>query len=647
MNAKDKWRSHPVLGAIVSSAAIVAPFMVSVATAAVVGRLLPRGHGQPGRAFWWAAVLVSSTAAFFASERLFRRLLPLAALLKMTMLFPDQAPKRLKVAWRAGLTRDLERSSKLEASTNPSVPVVIAEEILALAASISRHDRRTRGHSERVRAFTDLIADELHLPTADRDRLRWSALLHDVGKLSVHPHILNKAGKPTEEEWAEIRNHPLEGRRLVAPLVPWLGQWGLAIEQHHESFDGTGYPFGLSGEEISLGARIVAVADAFEVMTAIRSYKKALSPVAARQELTRCAGSQFDPAIVRALLNVSIGRLRWVVGPVSWVADVPLLARLGVAGHALMTTTQVAVGAAALTAGGVLAVHAATPPPSITATSRIALAAGPTTTTVPPRPVRSAETTSTVTSTVATSTTVPATTRRPALSHGNRTRPGGGRAGRVRLRNIPTTTKTSVGGRSTTSATTSSPMAPTTSASVPSTAPVPRTPVPRTPVPTGLLPTTTGAPPTVTTRPVPTRTVPTTVPTTTTSPVKTTTTVHIYVAVRQPKTSTTRITEPTTHLARDNRAKRANDYGDGDPNDQYHGGAVNDACHDNGKNSGGDCGFAADPGNDTANTNNEVVDYHDQGAAARPSQPGRPPPLRQRQRPRQRPKNPVPVPQKP
>ena len=163
----------------------------------------------------------------------------------------------------------------------------------------------------------------------------------------------------TDAEWQEIRDHPLEGRRLVAPLAPWLGAWSLAIEQHHENHDGSGYPFGLSGDEISLGARIVSVADAFEVMTAVRSYKKAMSPVAARTELTRCAGSQFDPAIVRAFLNVSIGRLRWVIGPVSWVADVPFVARLGMAGHALATGAQVAVGAAALTAGGVLAAHAA------------------------------------------------------------------------------------------------------------------------------------------------------------------------------------------------------------------------------------------------------------------------------------------------
>ena len=386
VNAKDRWRSHPVLGATVSGAAMMAPFVVSVVTAGVVGRVWPRGHGGAEHILWWAVVLVSSTVAFLVSGRLCRRLMPLAALLKMTMLFPDQAPKRLKVAWRAGLTRELERSSHSEAGSNCSVPTAVAEEILALAASISRHDRRTRGHSERVRAFTDLIADELHLPTADRDRLRWSALLHDVAKLSVHPHILNKAGKPTEEEWAEIRDHPLEGRRLVAPLVPWLGEWGLAIEQHHESFNGSGYPFGLSGDDISLGARIVAVADAFEVMTAIRSYKKALSPVAARQELTRCAGSQFDPAIVRALLNVSIGRVRWVIGPVSWVADVPLLARLSVAGRALVTTTQVAVGAAALTAAGALAAHAAAPTVHTPVpTSGLALAA-PTTTALPPRP---------------------------------------------------------------------------------------------------------------------------------------------------------------------------------------------------------------------------------------------------------------------
>ena len=257
-----------------------APFAVSIVAAMAVGREIPRGDALLRQALWWVAVLGSSAVAFVGSERLCRRLLPLAALLKMTMLFPDQAPKRMKVAWRAGTTRELERgASEGPVPTRRCRPPWLRR-YLALATSLGRHDRKTRGHSERVRAFTDMIADEMRLPLADRDRLRWSALLHDVGKLSVHPDVLNKAEKLTDAEWQEIRDHPLEGRRLVAPLAPWLGAWSLAIEQHHENHDGSGYPFGLSGDEISLGARIVSVADAFEVMTAVRSYKKAMSPVA-------------------------------------------------------------------------------------------------------------------------------------------------------------------------------------------------------------------------------------------------------------------------------------------------------------------------------------------------------------------------------
>ena len=247
--------------------------------------------------------------------------------------------------------------------------------------------------------------------------------LFDGGLLGVRTPLPASpaSGRPAQDDDAVPRPGPKapeggvagRGRRLVAPLVPWLGEWGLAIEQHHESFNGSGYPFGLSGDGISLGARIVAVADAFEVMTAIRSYKKALSPVAARQELTRCAGSQFDPAIVRALLNVSIGRVRWVIGPVSWVADVPLLARLSVAGHALVTTTQVAVGAAALTAAGALAAHAAAPTVQTPVpTSGLALAA-PTTTALAPRPAPPVTAVQTVASTASLRITAP----RPTTMH--------------------------------------------------------------------------------------------------------------------------------------------------------------------------------------------------------------------------------------
>src|SRR5579863_2393039 len=247
----ERWRSHRVLGTLLSSAAVAAPFAVSIAAAMIVGREIPRGEALFRQALWWVAVLGSSAVAFVGSERLCRRVLPLAALLKMTMLFPDQAPKRMRVAWRAGTTRELERGTAEGPSTDQKVPVAVAEEILALATSLGRHDRKTRGHSERVRAFTDMIADEMRLPLADRDRLRWSALLHDVGKLSVHPEALNKAEKLTDAECQELREHPVEGRRLFAPLAPWLGPWRLTIEQHHQNHDASGYPYGLANDEIS------------------------------------------------------------------------------------------------------------------------------------------------------------------------------------------------------------------------------------------------------------------------------------------------------------------------------------------------------------------------------------------------------------
>jgi HD-GYP domain-containing protein (c-di-GMP phosphodiesterase class II) len=142
-----------------------------------------------------------------------------------------------------------------------------------------------------VRAFTDLLAGQLKVPEEDRERLRWAALLHDVGKLEVPARILNKPGKPEPSEWERLKAHPAAGAAVAAPLLPWLGPWGAAIVEHHERFDGTGYPAGVSGEGISLGGRIVTVADSFEVMTAARSYKKPMSVPAARRELAACAAA--------------------------------------------------------------------------------------------------------------------------------------------------------------------------------------------------------------------------------------------------------------------------------------------------------------------------------------------------------------------
>lgn len=261
-------------------------------------------------------------------ERAARRLLPLAALLNVSLLFPDKAPARFAVARRTGSPRHLQEQLLAARASGHSDDAQGMQSVIELVLALSVHDKATRGHSERVRVFADLIADELKVDESGQARLRWAALLHDVGKLEVPVALLNKPGQPDDEEWKILHRHPAEGARLVAPLLPWLGEWGRAVVEHHERYDGTGYPNRLKGTEISLAARIVAVADVYEVMTAPRPYKRAMSIAAARQELTRVAGTQLDPAVVRAFLNISVGRLWRTIGFSAWFGQIPALVRL-------------------------------------------------------------------------------------------------------------------------------------------------------------------------------------------------------------------------------------------------------------------------------------------------------------------------------
>ena len=320
-----RWQGRPVNGLLVRLVALAVPFAASVAAAVLVSRLVARPSGAAALG-WWALLSATSTVALLAVDRLARRLLPLAMLLRLSMAFPDRAPSRFSVAFKAGTMRKLRQQlAHAREHGLDDEPARGAERILTLAAALSTHDRGTRHHCERVRAFNDLIAEELRLSQADRDRLRWAALLHDIGKLEVSSKLLRKRGGLGAAEWDEVRRHPAAGARIAAPLAGWLGPWAAAIEQHHEQWGGSGYPKGLAGEQICLGARIVAVADAFEVMTAPRSYKRPVNAQAGREELARFAGTQFDPAVVRAFLNVSIGRLRWTMSPLAWLAHVPFV----------------------------------------------------------------------------------------------------------------------------------------------------------------------------------------------------------------------------------------------------------------------------------------------------------------------------------
>jgi hypothetical protein len=366
--ASHRWLARSRAGFLVSCATFAIPIVLSIVSAYIASLLFPHPVSVAQRVLWWIGILVIAWVAAMLGERIARPLLPLASLLKMSLLFPDQAPSRFAVAWRSNSTRQLDRYVHGLDDGVHREPVTAAVEILTLVTALSSHDRRTRGHSERVRVYTDLIADQLRLPSGDRDRLRWSALLHDVGKIAVHVDILNKVGEPSKAEWEILRQHPLEGQRIVEPLREWLGEWGLAVAQHHENFDGTGYPFGISGEQISLGARIVSVADAFDAMTSARSYKSPVSPSAARKELTRCASTQFDPVIVRAFLNISVGRQRWVIGPLAWLFDVPIISQLGNLGNVVTVGSQVALVAGSVSlgvataAGGQVAAHPFTHP---------------------------------------------------------------------------------------------------------------------------------------------------------------------------------------------------------------------------------------------------------------------------------------------
>jgi putative nucleotidyltransferase with HDIG domain len=226
---------------------------------------------------------VGLLAAFVAHDEplAFLLVLPLAALLRV---FARERSARIDQA--------IELSAAYRGTAFLLGEVIVAD------------DEYTGEHSYGVIALSLEIADELGLSEDDRRLVEFGALLHDVGKIAVPKAIVNKAGPLDEEEWAVMRQHTVAGQRMLDKVGGSMTDVGAIVRASHERWDGKGYPDGVAGEDVPLPARIVSVADTFHAITTTRPYRRAQSPDAAIKELLACAGTQFDPEVVDALVRV-------------------------------------------------------------------------------------------------------------------------------------------------------------------------------------------------------------------------------------------------------------------------------------------------------------------------------------------------------
>jgi HD-GYP domain-containing protein (c-di-GMP phosphodiesterase class II) len=172
----------------------------------------------------------------------------------------------------------------------------------ALASALEAKDPYTREHTGRIRDMAVALSVAMKIPAPQRRAVRLGSILHDVGKIGISDSILQKPGPLTELEWEVMRSHPVVGERMLKG-IEFLHDALPVIRHHHERWDGDGYPDGLRGEQIPLGARIVAVCDSFDAMTSDRPYREAIPPDAACEELLRCAGTQFDPVCANLLVD--------------------------------------------------------------------------------------------------------------------------------------------------------------------------------------------------------------------------------------------------------------------------------------------------------------------------------------------------------
>jgi diguanylate cyclase (GGDEF)-like protein/putative nucleotidyltransferase with HDIG domain len=197
-----------------------------------------------------------------------------------------------------------------------ALPQAVLDTVTSLAFAIDAKDHYTQGHSQKVSAYAALIAEALEMTDAEIEEIRLGGILHDIGKVGIPESILNKSGPLNPDEWETMKSHVVFGAKILDPLTP-LARIREMVLHHHEFFDGSGYPDALSGNSIPLGARIIAVADAYDTITSDRTYKKGRPSAEALAELERCANAQFDGAIVQIFVRT----MRQLPNPIIEVAS--------------------------------------------------------------------------------------------------------------------------------------------------------------------------------------------------------------------------------------------------------------------------------------------------------------------------------------
>ena len=205
--------------------------------------------------------------------------------------------------YQRSLERKVEERTRELAEKNEELQRLFISAIESIVLALQAKDEYTEGHSRRVSVDATAIARELSLPEEEVENIRLAALLHDIGKVGAKESILNKPGRLTDEEGDHIRSHPLIAESILEPITPLKDIIGY-VKHVHEDYDGSGYPDGLTAEEIPLGARVIAVADVFDAMTSPRPYRSAMEEDVVLDHLRNEVGKQFDPVMVKAFLEV-------------------------------------------------------------------------------------------------------------------------------------------------------------------------------------------------------------------------------------------------------------------------------------------------------------------------------------------------------